>query len=108
MNDLSFGMYFLYTWCTRECCNRLGRTPIFRDSRVNHIFRNTNSYALQLNNTTKPLRPEVGSRTSALICISCTRCVQENAAIGLVVLQSAEIPGLIICFAIHFLCVTIE
>ena len=20
--DLSFGMYFLYTWCTRECCNR--------------------------------------------------------------------------------------
>ena len=25
MYDLSFGMYFLYTWCTRECCNRLGR-----------------------------------------------------------------------------------
>ena len=34
--DLSFGMYFLYTWCTRECGNRLGRTPICRDSRVNH------------------------------------------------------------------------
>ena len=39
--DLSFGMYFLYTWCTRECCNRLGRTPICIDSRVNHMFRNT-------------------------------------------------------------------
>ena len=33
---------------------------------------------------------------------------EENAAISLVVLQSAEILGLIICFAIHFLCVTIE
>ena len=41
MNDLSFGMYFLYTLCTREFCNRLGRTPICRDSRVNHVFRNT-------------------------------------------------------------------
>ena len=44
--------------------------------------------------------------TSALVCTSCTRGVQENAAIGLVVLQSAEILWLIICFAIHFLCVT--
>ena len=34
-------MYLLYTWCTRECCNRLGRTPICRDSMVNHMFRNT-------------------------------------------------------------------
>ena len=34
--------------------------------------------------------------------------VQENAAIGLFVLQSVEILGLIIYFAIHFLCVTIE
>ena len=47
-------------------------------------------------------------KTSALVCTSCTRGVQENDAIGLVVLQSAEILGLIICFAIHFLCVTIE
>ena len=46
--------------------------------------------------------------TSALLCTSCTRGVQENGAIGLVVLQSAEIQGLIICLAIHFLCVTIE
>ena len=38
----------------------------------------------------------------------CTRGVQENASIGLVVLQSAEILGLIICFAIVFLWVTIE
>ena len=44
--------------------------------------------------------------TSALVCTSCTRGVQENAGIGLVVLQSAEILGLIILFAIHFLCVT--
>ena len=46
--------------------------------------------------------------TSALVCTSCTCCVQRNGAIGLVVLQTAEILGLIICFAIHFLCVTIE
>ena len=39
-HDLSFGVYFLYTWCTREWCNGLGRTPIYRDSRVNHMFRN--------------------------------------------------------------------
>ena len=46
--------------------------------------------------------------TSALACACCTGGVQENGAIGLVVLQSAEILGLIKCFAIHFLCVTIE
>ena len=34
MYDLSFGMYFLYTSCTRELCNRFGRTPNFRDSMV--------------------------------------------------------------------------
>ena len=32
-----------------------------------------------------------GCTTSALVCTSCTRGVQENSAIGLVVLQSAEI-----------------
>ena len=47
-------------------------------------------------------------KTSALLCTSCTRGVQENAAIVLVVLQFAEILGLIICSAIQFLCVTIE
>ena len=31
--------------------------------------------------------------TSALVCTSSTRGLQENAAIGLVVLQSAEILG---------------
>ena len=46
--------------------------------------------------------------TSALVCTSCTRGVQENGAIGLVVLQTTEILGLIIFFAIHLLCVTIE
>ena len=38
----------------------------------------------------------------------CTRGVQENGSIGLVVLQTVEILGLIICLAIHFLFVTIE
>ena len=37
-----------------------------------------------------------------------TRGVQENGANCLVILQIAEILGLIIYFAIHFLCVTIE
>ena len=46
--------------------------------------------------------------TSALVCTSCTRGVQENGSIGLVVLQTTEILGLIIYFAIHFPCVTIE
>ena len=45
---------------------------------------------------------------SSLVCTSCTHDVQENGTIGLVVLQTAESLGLIICFAIHFLCVTIE
>ena len=38
---LSFGMYLLYTWCTREWCNLFSRTPNCRDSRINHMFRNT-------------------------------------------------------------------
>ena len=54
------------------------------------------------------LLPGVRCSNSALVYASYTRDVQENAAVGLVVLQSAEILGLIICFAIHFLCVTIE
>ena len=52
--------------------------------------------------------PVVRCTTSALVCTSCTRDVQENDAICLVVLQTAEILELIIYFAIHFLCVTIE
>ena len=71
---------------------------------VNNIFRNI----FPMNNTPKPRRPGVGCTTSALLCSSCTPGVQENSPIGLVVLQSKEIVGLIICFAIHFLCVTIE
>ena len=39
--DLRFVMYFLYKSCTREWWNRFGRTPNCRDSRVNHLFRNT-------------------------------------------------------------------
>ena len=65
------------------------------------MFRNTFP-------TPKPRRPGVRCTTSALVCTSCTHGVQENGAIGLVVLQTAEILGSIICFAIHFLCVTIE
>ena len=45
-----------------------------------------------------PRRPGVRCTTSALVCTYCTRGVQENAAIGLVVLQSAEILWLIIMF----------
>ena len=45
---------------------------------------------------------------SALVCTSCTLGVEENGAIRLVVLQTAEVLGLIICFAIHFLRVTIQ
>ena len=46
---------------------------------------------------------------SALVCTSSTHRVQEKGAIGLVALQTAEILGLIIlCFATHFLFVTIE
>ena len=41
MYDLSFVMYFLYTWSTREWSIRCGRTPKSRDSMNNHIFRNT-------------------------------------------------------------------
>ena len=55
-----------------------------------------------------PLSLGVRCTTSALVCTSCTRDVQENDAIGLVVLQSAEILGLIKYYAIYFLCVTIE
>ena len=69
------------------------------------MFRNT--FPMR-NKTPKPRRPGVRCTTSAFVCTSCTAGVQENAAIGLVALQSAEILGLIICFAIHFLCVTIE
>ena len=61
-----------------------------------------------LDNLPKRRRPGERCTTSALVCTSCTHGVQENAVIGLVVLQTAEILGLIILFAIHFLCVTIE
>ena len=46
--------------------------------------------------------------TKQIATFSCTPRVQENCAICLVVLQTAEILGLIIYFAIHILCVTIE
>ena len=80
-----------------------------RDSGINHSYISQYiSYAWQLNDTPKPRRPGVRCTTSTVVCTSCTRGVQENGAIGLVVLQTAEILGLIICFAIHFLCMTIE
>ena len=104
---ISFGMYILYTWCTREWCNLFGRTPNCRDSRINHVLQYI-SYACQLNNTPNPRRPGERCTTSALVCTSFTGGVQENGTIGLVLLQSVLILGLIICFAIHFLCVTIE
>ena len=48
---------------------------------------------------------DVAWPASSVVCTSCTRGVQENGAIGLVILQSTEILGLI---AIHFLRVSIE
>ena len=72
------------------------------------MFCNTFPMRDKLNNTPKPRRPGVRCTTSALVCTSCTRGVQQNDAIGLVVLQSAEILVLMICFAIHFLCMKIE
>ena len=68
----------------------------------------TKAVVLHFNNTPKYRRPGGKVYTSALVCTFCTPGVQENAVIGLVVLQSAEILGLIICFALHFLCETIE
>ena len=55
------------------------------------MFRNTFAYARQMNNTPKSRRPGVRCTTSPLVCTSCTRGVQENGAIGLVLLQTAEI-----------------
>ena len=46
--------------------------------------------------------------TSDLVCTSCTRGVQNNGAICLVVLQSTEILGLIISFTLHFLLLSNE
>ena len=51
------------------------------------------SYARQLNNTPKPRRPGVRCTTSALVYTTGTHGVQEKGAIGLVVLQTAEIKG---------------
>ena len=59
------------------------------------MFRNTFPMLDKLNNTPKPRRPRVRCTTSALVCTSCKRGVQENGAICLVVLQTAEILGLI-------------
>ena len=104
--DLSFAMYFLYTWCTRDAAIGL---VVFQSAEILGSYVSQYiSYASQLNNTSKPRRSGLRCTTSALLCTSCTLGIQENAAIVLVVLQSAEILGLIICLAIHFLCVTIE
>ena len=69
------------------------------------MFRNTFPMHDLLNNTPKSRRPGLGMTTSALKCTCCTHGVQEKFKIALVALQSAEILVLIICFAIHFLCV---
>ena len=64
-------------------------------------MRDNSMIPISLGDQVKGVRPRLW------YVLFCTRGVQENAAIGLVVLQSAEILVLIICFAIHFLCVTI-
>ena len=55
---------------------------------VNHMFRNT--FPMR-DNLPKRRRPGERCTTSTLVCTSCTRSVQENAAIGFDVLQSADI-----------------
>ena len=103
--DLSFGMYFLYMWCTRN--GAIGWVTL-QTADILGLIICFAIHFLELNNTPKPRRQGVRCTTSAFVCTSCTRRVQVNGAIGLVVLEKAEILGLIICFAIHFLCVTIE
>ena len=49
-----------------------------------------------------------GCTTSAFVCTSCTLRIQENSAIGWAVLQTADILGLIIRFAIYFISMIIE
>ena len=61
------------------------------------MFRNT--FPMRDYCIIQPRRPGVRCTTSVLVWTSCTRFLQENAAIGLVVLQSAKILGLIICLA---------
>ena len=58
---------------------------------------------VKLNITPKPRRPGVSCTTSALVCTSCTPGVQENAAIGLVVLQFSEIIVLIINYVLQYI-----
>ena len=65
MYDLNFGVYFLYTWCTREWLNQLGRTPICRESRVNQMFPNT-----------FPMRPKVYDLNFGMYFLY-TRCTRE-------------------------------
>ena len=71
------------------------------------MFRNTFTMRDIFYNTPKPRRPGERCTTSALVCTSCTRGVQENSALCLVVHQTAEILVLIM-FCNHFLCLTIE
>ena len=55
------------------------------------------------------LSSNMGAKISDLGVAKILNMVQENGEIGLGVLQTAEILGLIIiCFEIHYLCVTIE
>ena len=72
---------------------------------INHMFRNrfpmrdNRMIPLSLRDQRKGVRPGLWYVHLEQV---------ENGAIGLVLLQTAEILGLMICFAIHFLCVTIE
>ena len=111
MYELSFGMYFLYTLCTRGVQEK-GAIGLF-------VLQSAEILGLIMFRNTIPMRDisiihlsirDQGVRctTSALVCTSCTPGVQQNGAIAFFVHQTAEILGLIICFAIHFLCVKIE
>ena len=76
--------------------NLLGRTLIYRDFRFIFCFAIHLLCVLKI--TTKPNWPGVGCTSSDLVRTSCTRSVQENDAIDLVILQSTEIFRLTICW----------
>ena len=99
MYDLIFGVYF-FSHDVQE--NSAIGSVVHQTSEILGLimFRKT----FPMRDIHKTSRPGVRCTTSALVCNCCTRGVEEKFAIGLVVLQSEEILGLIICFAVHFLC----
>ena len=101
MYDLSFGMYFLYTLCTRKCCNRL---VVLQSAEIlGLIIRFAIHFLCVTTAYTKALETMGKMYDLSFGMYFFSRGVQDD---DVVVLQSAEILWLIISFAIHFLRVT--